>query len=90
MNYEIEIVDSMEELKSLIQMSQYDILLIDKELEESNKEVLNNQHSKMNVIMLSLNHTDTVTPFNSTLIKELHVGIIKREKLAQLIRKYRK
>ena len=89
MNYEIEVVDSMEELKSLIQMNDYDILLIDKELEESNKEVLKNQHSKMNVIMLSLNKPDGETPFNSTLIKELHVGIIKREKLAQLIKKYR-
>ena len=90
MNYEIEIVDSMEELKSLIQMSDYDILLIDKELEERNKDVLNNQHSKMNVIMLALNQADSKTSFNSDLIKELHVGIIKREKLAQLIEKYRR
>jgi len=90
MNYEIEVVDSMEELKSLIKMSDYDILLIDKELEESNKEVLKNQHSNMNVIMLSLNQHDNDIPYNSTLVKELHIGIIKREKLAQLIRKYRK
>jgi len=90
MNYEIEVVDSMEELKSLIQMSDYDILLIDKELEESNKDVLSQQHSKMNVIMLSLNQSDNEIPFSSTLIKELHVGVIKRDKLAQLIKKYRK
>jgi signal transduction histidine kinase/DNA-binding response OmpR family regulator len=90
MNYEIEVVDSMEELKSLIQMSDYDMLLIDKELEESNKDVLSKQHSKMNVIMLSLNQSDNETPFSSTLVKELHVGVIKREKLAQLIKKYRK
>jgi signal transduction histidine kinase/CheY-like chemotaxis protein len=90
MNYEIEVVDSMEELKSLIKMSDYDILLIDKELEESNKDVLSNQHSKMNVIMLSLNQHDNDIPFNTTLVKELHIGIIKREKLAQLIKKYRK
>jgi len=88
MNYEIEIVDSMEELKSLIQMNDYDILLIDKELEESNKSVLKNQHSKMNVIMLSLNQVDN--EINSDLVKELHVGIIKRDKLAHLIEKYRK
>ncbi len=90
MNYEIEVVDSMEELKTLIQMSDYDILLIDKELEESNKDILSKQHSKMNVIMLSLNQADNETSFNSDLVKELHVGVIKREKLAQLIKKYRK
>ncbi len=90
MNYEIEVVDSMEELKTLIQMSDYDMLLIDKELEESNKDILNKQHGQMNVIMLSLNQADNEKPFNSTLVKELHVGLIKREKLAQLIKKYRK
>jgi signal transduction histidine kinase/CheY-like chemotaxis protein len=90
MNYEIEVVDSMEELESLIQMSQYDILLIDKELEESNKNVLSMQHSKMNVILLSLTQPDNEISFDSSLIKELHIGVIKREKLAQLITKYRK
>jgi signal transduction histidine kinase/CheY-like chemotaxis protein len=90
MNYEIEIVDSMEELKTLIQMSQYDILLIDKELEEAHKDVLTKQHNKMNVIMLSLNQMDTNETLDSNLVKELHVGIIKREKLAHLIKKYRK
>lgn len=89
MDYEIEVVDNMEELNRLIQMSDYDILLIDKEL-EVNKDILKKQHSKMNVIMLSLNQPDNNISFNSHLIKELHVGIIKREKLSQLIEKYRK
>ena len=90
MNYKIEVVDSMEELKSLIQMSDYDILLIDKELEASNKDILTKQHSKMNVIMLSINEEEDKNSFNSDLVKELHVGIIKREELSQLIKKYRK
>jgi len=90
MDYEIEVVDSMKELNRLIQISDYDILLIDKELEEANKDVLKKQHSKMNVIVLSLNQADNKISFNSDIIKELHVGIIKREKLAQLIQKYRK
>jgi hypothetical protein len=47
------------------------------------------QHNKMNVIMLSLNQIENETDFNSPLVKELHIGIIKREKLAQLIKKYR-
>ena len=90
MDYEIEVVDSMKELNRLIQISDYDILLIDKELEEANKDVLKKQHSKMNVIVLSLNQADNKISFNSDIVKELHVGIIKREKLAQLIQKYRK
>ena len=90
MDYKIEIIDSMDELKTRIQMSDYDILLIDKELEEAHKGVLKKQHSKMNVIMLSLNHQDNETSFDSNQIKEVHVGIIKREELSQLIKKYRK
>jgi len=90
MDYEIKVVDSMKELNRLIQISDYDILLIDKELEEANKDILKKQHSKMNVIVLSLNQPDNKISFNSDIVKELHVGIIKREKLAQLIQKYRK
>ena len=89
LNHEIEIVDSMEALEKLIEMSDYDILLIDRELEEANKHILKRQHSKMNVIMLSLNQPHE-TFFNSHLIKEIHVGVIKRENIEQLIKKYRR
>ena len=89
LNYEIEVVDSMEALESLITMSDYDILLIDQEIEELNKDIIKKQHANMNVVMLSLNQPHEKA-FNKHLIKEIHVGIIKREKLEQLIKKYRR
>jgi signal transduction histidine kinase/CheY-like chemotaxis protein len=89
LNYKIEVIDTMNELKELISVTDYDILLIDQELEESNKDILRKQHSKMNVIMLSLNQPPNAY-YNTKLIKELHVGIIKREKIEQLIKKYRR
>jgi len=89
LDYEIEIVDKIENLKNLISNPQYDILLIDKELEEFNQNILKNQHEGMNVIMLSLNQPNDKY-FNNNLIKEIHIGVIKREKINQLIQKYRK
>lgn len=88
LGYEIEIVRGMHNLEKLIQMEQYDILLIDKELEEFNEAILKKQHKGMNIIMLSLtepaNHY-----YNTNLIKEIQVGIIKLDKIEKLIKKYR-
>jgi len=89
LDYEIEIVDKISNLKNLIAQPQYDILLIDKELEEFNQNILKHQHEGMNVIMLSLNQPNDKY-FNNNLIKEVHIGVIKREKINQLIKKYRK
>jgi len=89
LDYKIEIVDKIEKLETLISHKNYDILLIDKEFEELNQNILKKQHSKMNVIMLSLTQPNNKYLQNS-LIKEVHVGIIKREKIEQLIKKYRK
>jgi len=89
LNYSIELVHKLENLEKLIQDDQYDILLIDREIEEFNHSILKKQHPKMNVIMLSLNRPSNEY-YNTNLIKEIHVGIIKREKIEQLIRKYRR
>ena len=89
LNYEIEIVHRVSELESYIQSEEYDILLIDKELEEFNHNILKKQHANMNVIMLSQNKP-TNEYYNTNLIKEVHVGIIKRDKIDQLIKKYRR
>jgi len=88
MGYEIEIVEYIEELKNYIQNPQYDILLIDRELEEFNHETLEKQHPNMNIIMLTLNQPNN-DYYNNKLIKEVQVGIIKRERIEQLIQKYR-
>jgi len=89
LNYEIEIVHKVNELEEFIQREKYDILLIDKEIEEFNHDILKMQHANMNVIMLSLNKPSNEY-YNTHLIKEVHVGVIKREKIEQLIKKYRR
>jgi len=89
LNYKIEIIDDVEYLSEFIQLKEYDILLIDKEIEEYNEDILKMQHPKMNVIILSLNKTGN-DYYNTHLVKEIHVGIIKREKIEQLIKKYRR
>jgi len=88
LSYNIEIVANAQQLEKKIQDSQYDILLIDKELEACNENILNKQHSAMNVIMLT-NKQPSDQYYNNQLIKEIHVGIIKREKIDELIKKYR-
>jgi CheY-like chemotaxis protein len=89
MHYHIEIVNTVEELGNFIENEEYDILLIDKELEQFNQNILKKQHSKMNVILLALNQ-EKGEHYNTNLIKEVHVGIIKRHKIEQLIKKYRR
>jgi signal transduction histidine kinase/CheY-like chemotaxis protein len=88
MGYEIEIVEYIEQLGQYIQNQKYDLLFIDKELEAFNQAILKQQHSKMNVIMISLNEAENKY-YNSKIIKEVLVGIIKKDTIKQLIRKYR-
>ena len=87
MNYDIEIVHRANELEQFIDKEEYDMLLIDKEVEQFNQDILKKQHPNMNVIMLSLNKNNEY--YNTNLIKEVHVGVIKRDNIQQLIKKYR-
>ena len=87
MNYDIEIVHRANELEKYIDKEEYDMLLIDKEVEQFNQTILKKQHPNMNVIMLSLNKSNE--HYNTNLIKEVHVGVIKRDNIQQLIKKYR-
>jgi len=88
LNYNIKIINHLNQLESLIADEQYDILLIDKEIEEFNQKVLEKQHKNMNVILLSLvKHAND--HYNTKLVKEIHVGVMKRDKIEQLIKKYR-
>ena len=88
MGYSIEIVQHIEELEFLIQNPNYDMLLIDKELKEFNKSILQKQHSEMNVIMLSSSKGEP-QHYNKHLVKEVLSGIITRGKIEQLIQKYK-
>jgi len=87
LNYEIEIIDDMKNLKTKIRDKQYDILLIDRELAKNNKEIIAKQHKGMNVILLSL--SKSVSNFNRTIIKEEIVGRIEINDLKRVIEKYR-
>ena len=87
MNYDIEIVHRANELENFIDKEEYDMLLIDKEIEQFNEKILKKQHSNMNVIMLSQNQSSE--HYNTNLIKEIHVGVIKRDNIQQLIQRYR-
>ena len=89
LNYDIKILNQVDELEASIQDEEYDILFMDKEIEEFNQDILEKQHKSMNVIMLSL-AKDENEYYNTKLIKELHIGIIKKEKIEQLIKKYRR
>ncbi len=88
MGYSIKIVQHIDQLESLIQNREYDMLLIDKELKEFNKNILQKQHSKMNVIMLSSNKIEN-QHYNKKLVKEILFGVITRGKIEQLIQKYK-
>ncbi|CAA6810182.1 MAG: BarA sensory histidine kinase (= VarS = GacS) [uncultured Sulfurovum sp.] len=89
LNHKIEIVSQVNKLDEYIQDEQYDILLIDKEIEEFNQEVLEKQHQKMNIILLAQTKSEN-KHYNTKLIKEVHIGVIKRDKIEQLIQKYRR
>ena len=89
LNYKIEIVANMQRLQEQIEDSQYDILLIDKELETFNRNILKKQHKNLNVIMLTSSRPSDEY-YNDQHIKEIHVGVMKREKIAELIKKYRR
>jgi len=89
LNYDIQIISHVDQLESYIQDEQYDILLIDQDIEQFNQKILEKQHKNMNVILLSLvKHSNDY--YNTKLIKEVHIGIIKRDKIEQLIKKYRR
>jgi len=87
LKYNIEIVNDIKNLKNKIEDKQYDILLIDTELVENNKEVISKQHDNMNVILLSL--TKSPYNFNKTIIKDEIIGRIQTDDLKRVIDKYR-
>ncbi len=88
MGYTIKIVDEISELEILIKDTNYDMLLIDRELKAFNQDILQQQHKQMNVIMLSNNQPDN-QHYNTKLVKEILFGVITREKIEQLIQKYK-
>jgi len=89
MGYSIEIVEQPQQLEFLIQNKNYDMLFIDENLKEFNNNILQKQHSLMNVIMLSSNDRNN-EHYNKKIIKEVLSGIITRSKIEQIIKKYKR
>ncbi|MCK4440716.1 MAG: hypothetical protein KAU90_01830, partial [Sulfurovaceae bacterium] len=87
LNYPIEIINDIKNLKTKIIDKKYDILLIDRELAKLNKETIANQHKNINIILLSLSKTES--SFNKSIIKEELVGRIQINDLKRVIDKYR-
>ena len=89
MGYSIKIVEEINHLEYLIQDKNYDMLFIDENLKEFNKNILQKQHSLMNVIILSSNDRNN-EHYNKKIIKEVLSGIITRSKIEQIIKKYKR
>ena len=87
--YKIEILDKIENLESKIKESKYDFLFIDFELESGNKELLNQKHNNMNIIRLTLNKSENNSSIDSY-VKEEIVGVMSKDKLVNIIDKYRR
>jgi signal transduction histidine kinase/CheY-like chemotaxis protein len=88
LEYKIEIISDMKNLRSKIQDSHYDTLLIDRELEESHQDIVKLQHKDMSVILLSLTQLIN-SGYNRETIRDELVGVIKKDELKQIINKYR-
>ncbi len=89
MGYKIQILDNIDELESIIQNYKYDMLLIDKKLiQEFKRNILQKQHQSMNVILLSSDSSEE-QHYNKKFIKEILSGVITRNKIENLIKKYK-
>ncbi len=88
LNYKIEILNREEDLENKLQESQYDLLLIDKEIEEKNQDRLKYRHPRLTIIRLTL--TPSMEPLNNSDVTEEIVGVMKRDELQSVIEKYRR
>jgi len=87
LNYKIEILDQVEHLNEKLKNRQYDLLLIDKEIEQKNQNRLKERHSGLKIIRLTLNPSGE--HFHNDDIQEELVGVMKRDELQAIIEKYR-
>ncbi len=86
LGYKIEMINNISTLQNKIKDSKYDILLIDRELADSS--VLRKQHKNMSVILLTLRELENYD-YNREEVKEVLVGVMKIDKLKEIINRYR-
>ncbi len=87
LGYKIEIINKIATLYDKIQDSKYDILLIDKELADT--DLIKKQHRSMNVILLTLKELENGEDYDKNYIKEVLVGVMQIDKLKDIINRYR-
>ncbi len=73
-------------LEGKISDRSYDILFIDVELVDYS--ILKRKHENMSIILMSLKDIDS-SSYDSSVIKEVLVGVMQTDKLKQIISKYR-
>ena len=86
LGYKIEMINKISTLQDKIQDTKYDILLIDRELADSN--IIKKQHKDMSVILLTLRELENYD-YNREDIKEVLVGVMQIDKLREIINRYR-
>jgi CheY-like chemotaxis protein len=87
LGYSIDIMKDINMLRVMITDKNYDLLFIDRELEEPNRDILKMRHDDMNIIRLSL--TKSTDGYYNSDIKDELIGIMKRDKLQDMVNKYR-
>ena len=88
LTYKIEILDTVSNLESKVQDSNYDLLFIDIEIEKLHQKALSKHHNKMKIIRLSLNEPDD--KLQNSYIQEEIIGVMSKDKLMSVIQKYRR
>ncbi len=88
LTYKIEILDTVKNLESKVQDTNYDLLFIDIEIEKLHQKALSKHHNRMNIIRLSLNKPDD--KLQNSYIQEEIIGVMSKDKLMSAIQKYRR
>jgi len=84
----VDIVNSTSQLDSAVKNDEYDMLLIDKDIEAFNQHIISKKHLELSVIMLSEKPLSN-GHVNTKLISDTLIGVITKESVEKILKKYR-
>jgi len=84
----VDIVNSTSQLDSAVKNDEYDMLLIDKDIEAFNQHIISKKHLDLSVIMLSEKPLSN-GHVNTKLISDTLIGVITKESVEKILKKYR-
>ncbi|KIM04824.1 MAG: hypothetical protein KN64_05860 [Sulfurovum sp. AS07-7] len=84
----VDIVNSTSQLDSSVTNEEYDMLLIDKDIEAFNQHILTKKHPNLKVIMLSQKPLSN-GHVNTKLISDTLIGVITKESIEKILNKHR-